>query len=95
MEIKEQIYEAVMGMYEDKKEYLIDGIQVKDAFARGEKCEEYYDNVHNAKMRLCAKLSDSDYEDVEVISQRLEQIAHDIAVKMFEYGVEYGKRIKE
>lgn len=91
-DISERVYEAVIGLYLNEADYVIEGISVEDEFASGKDCDKNYEIVFNAKNRLHEILSDSAYDDVEVIHQRLNQIMHDVSIKMFEYGVEYGSK---
>lgn len=91
-DIAERIYEAVIGMYANKADYVVEGIAVDDEFESGKECDKNYEIVYNAKNRLHEILSDSAYDDVEVIHQRLNQITHDVAIKMFVYGVKFGSK---
>lgn len=89
-DISERVFEAVTGMYADEADYVIEGIVVNDEFESGKDCDKNYEIIFNAKNRLREILSDSAYDNVEVIHQRLNQITHDVAIKMFEYGVKFG-----
>jgi len=93
LSVAEKVYDAVLGMNANEEDNLIEGIKVEDLFAEGKNCDQYYEIVYKAKERLHSILSDSAYDDVEVIHQRLNQIMHDVSIKMFEYGVELGKEI--
>lgn len=92
LSIAEKVYDAVLGMNANEEDNLIEGIMVEDVFAEGKNCDQCYEIAYEAKKRLRNILSDSAYDDVEVIYQRLNQIMHDVAIKMFEYGVEYGNK---
>lgn len=90
--IKEHIYEAMLGMYKDEEDYIVDGIKIKDEFAEGERCEELYQYVFDANRRLCERLQVDEDQDVETIIMRLDDITKELAMKMFDYGMQFAQR---
>ena len=90
--IKEHIYEAMLGMYRDEEDYRVDGIKIKDEFAEGERCEELYQYVFDANRRLCERLQVDEDQDVETIIMRLDDITKELAMKMFDYGMQFAQR---
>jgi len=90
--VSEKVYDAVLGMYVNAEDYFIEGMEVKDLFLEGSICERHYEAVYKAKENLREILSDSAYDNVDTIAMCLDQISREVALKMFEYGVEYGRK---
>lgn len=92
MERKEQVYEAINGFLANEEDYSIDGINVKNEFEDGSELTKIGDNIYAAKKKLQETLDDEVFQNVETITSQYEQMMHEIANKMFDYGYEYGKK---
>ena len=42
----DSVYSAINGDYIDKEDYIIDGIEVANAFEDGSVCSKYYENIY-------------------------------------------------
>lgn len=62
-------------------------------FDEGKPCEELYGKVCDARLRL-AERTGIDFEDRDVLEivECMEKIAEICALKMYDYGVQYGNR---
>lgn len=94
IKLYEKVYEAVLGMYADEEDYLIEGIRVQDEFT-GKKCDEHYEQIYKAKEKLRLILSEEAFGNVEVVEFRMNEIMREVALKMFEYGMEYAKALNQ
>ena len=62
---------------------------VENMFADGRTCEELYNSVYEANLRLCERLGVQEDTDVELIINSLLRISKLLGQKMFLYGVKY------
>ena len=62
---------------------------VENMFAKGRACEELYNNVYEANLRLCERLGVQEDADVELIINSLLRISKLLGRKMFHYGAKY------
>lgn len=60
---------------------------VENMFAEGRTCEQLYNNVYEANMRLCERLGVQEDRDVELIINNLLHISRLLGKKMFLCGV--------
>lgn len=66
---------------------------VPDAFAEGEPCEKWYQEMYDAYERLRLRLNAGDEDpDVETIINSLLSIQHTLSRQMFRLGEQYGCR---
>lgn len=90
----DSVYNAINGDYISKEDYIIEGIEIENAFEIGSKCSNIYNNIYNAKQRLYERLGTDD-EDVDILMLQYSQLTREIALKMFEYGYKFGCQDKE
>ena len=90
--LSEQVYEAANGMFVAKEDYIVDGIEIENLFEEGKECMDLYGKAVEAKFRLNERLHASEDKDVEIIIDSMYEIVHKMSIKMFEYGVVFGKR---
>ncbi len=62
---------------------------VENMFAEGRICEELYNDVYEANLRLCERLGVQEDVDVELIINSLLRISKLLSRKMFQYGAKY------
>jgi hypothetical protein len=62
---------------------------VENMFAEGRTCEELYNDVYEANLRLCERLGVQEDEDIELIVTSLLRISKLLGKKMFQYGAKY------
>ena len=62
---------------------------VENMFADGRTCEELYNVVYEANLRLCERLGMQEDPDVELIINSLLRISRLLGLKMFQYGIKY------
>lgn len=82
---KEEIYDIMNGFSETNDE------AVKDEFSSGSYCDEMYEKMMNAKIRLYDKYGvKTEDTDVEVIIDCLLDISRYLAFKMYDYGEKFA-----
>ena len=85
---KEKVYDLMTGSL------VLDNLEesdlIEDEFATGMPCEQLYQEVYEAKCRLCSRLDVDEDSDVELIIDNLLNIGRRLSMKMFEYGSLYG-----
>ncbi len=80
----EQIYESMLGE-------LLEPVEgIRNAFAPGEPCAQWYEELYEANCRLCQRLGVEEDSDVECIIDRFFQINRDLCLQMYEYGRKNG-----
>ena len=62
---------------------------IENMFAEGRTCEQLYNDVYDANLRLCERLGVQEDQDVELIINSLLHISRLLGKKMFLYGVKY------
>ncbi len=71
------IYEAMLGE-------LVEPISgIPNAFAPGEPCALWYDEIYEARCRLCQRLGVEEDSDVERILDRFFQINRELCLRMY------------
>lgn len=83
--IADVVYEQLTGETEPQN----NPFPVENMFADGCTCEELYNSVYAANLRLCDRLGTSEDTDVEIIINSLLRISRLLGRKMFLYGVKY------
>ena len=70
---------------------------VENMFSEGRTCEELYNSVYEANVRLCDRLGVQEDADVELIINSLLHISELLGKKMFHYGAKYqsGQLLKK
>lgn len=57
-------------------------------------CQLWYENVYQAKNRLCSRLNKNEDRDVEIIINSLLDMGKYQSLKMFDYGVHFASKQK-
>ena len=83
----EYIYETLLGERVDP----CPGIE--NAFSDGMRCAELYEEIYQAKMRLCERLGTEEDPDVELLISNFFDITRELSMKMFRYGQQFPKCI--
>lgn len=94
MEFKEMIYGLMNGDYNLEEFPVKESEIVEDEFAEGKYCDILYRRMHEAYGRLCARLGNTDGEDldVEIIIASLMDIGRYQGLKMYDYGEFFAKK---
>ena len=86
MKLVENVYEAVLGVYADEGDYVIQNVRIQNEFEERKPCSEAYKQVYDANRRLCERLGVDEDPDVEMIIDSMFEIMRTVGEKMFEYG---------
>ena len=85
----EAIYETLSGLRLPEAE--VPGIE--DAYAEGSICRCNYAEILDAYQRLCVRLHTREEDpDVEIIINNMLTIEKELCIRMFYYGLEYGRK---
>ena len=85
IQFADKIYELLTGECSPRPNDPV----VENMFAEGRTCEELYNNVYEANLRLCERLGVQEDADVELIIKSLLRISKLLGRKMFHYGAKY------
>ena len=91
MKLVENVYEAVLGVYADEGDYVIQNVRIQNEFEEGKPCSEAYKQVYAANRRLCERLGVDEDPDVEMIIDSMFEIMRTVGEKMFAYGAALGE----
>ena len=91
MKLVENVYEAVLGVYADEGDYVIQNVRIQNEFEEGKPCREAYKRVYESNRRLCERLGVDEDPDVESIINYMFDITRTVAEKMFAYGAALGE----
>ena len=88
MNLAEQVYASLLGQLQP--EYALDWVE--NIYTEGSSYDRLYADVLAAYARLCERLgADEEDDDVEIIINAMLDNERTVALKMFAYGVLYGK----
>ena len=65
---------------------------VQNAFAPGQPCEKLYQQIYEAKCRLCDRLQEDEDPDLECIIDRFFAINREMCLRMYRLGGEHAAR---
>lgn len=85
LEEKKALWEKVMGIRTH------DG-KIEDLFEEGKPCDILHGRLFDAKERILSKLGLDECRDMEEILCCEDEICMRVAVRMFDYGVEYTRK---
>lgn len=83
---KEIIYQIMNGYIDSNVKEFTKEIVIEDEFANGKECEQLYNQVYQAKLRLEKKLGEYDNKDVELIISYMSNISEILSMKIYDYG---------
>lgn len=88
---KEIVYDIMNGYYDlDCYTGLVpDGVE-NEFESDNSLCNRCYENVYQAKKRLCDRLDENEDKDVEIIINSLLEIGKYQSLKMFDYCAHFG-----
>lgn len=75
------VYDRVMGF----SEQTIPGIPAENMFAEGAACDRLYEQLYEARLRICQRLGEED-QDLVLMMDCFDQMIRLVAEKMFECG---------
>lgn len=90
LEFKELIYYLMIGAIDLDKFPYKESDEVVNEYSSDKECEKAYDQVYNAKCRICERFKTDEDEDVECIISNLSLITRHLCMKMYEYGGYYA-----
>lgn len=90
-QFKERIYDVMNGLYEFDDCFIPEKLYVRNEFAQGCVCEQEYDKVYNARVRICERLGVDEDIDVEIILNSFTTIAEHLSKTMYDYGVKFAQ----
>lgn len=91
---KEMIYDMMNGLLACDGMVLPGDIWVKDEFLKGSQFNELSERIYDAKIRIGDKLGNEEDEDLEEISDCMEELIRIVAMKMYDYGKEVALKQK-
>ena len=65
---------------------------VRNAFAPGQPCEELYQQIYEAKCRLCDRLGVDEDADLDSILDCFFEINRELCLRMYRLGAEHAVR---
>ena len=86
MDFKEYVYCSLMGAL--KEPYP----EVENLFAEGKLCEQLYKNMYETRLSLYNRLGVYDDHELDTIVGCLLSMQREVAFKMYDYGVKFGKK---
>lgn len=84
---KEWIFELMTDAVNIEQYPVEESRYIENIFAEGSVCDNTYQEVYDAKCRLCQRLGVQEDEDVERIIIDLLTIGKYMSMRMFDYGV--------
>lgn len=82
----EKVYLSMLGE-------LIQPLEgIPNAFAPGTPCEKLYQQIYDAKCRLCDRLNAEEDSDVECILDNFFEINRELCLQMYHLGAEHALR---
>ena len=63
---------------------------IPNAFAAGEPCQMLYQQIYEAKCRLCDQLGEDEDSDVEYILDCFFEINRELCLRMYHLGLEHA-----
>ena len=91
MELKETIYEILLGQSLLSAEQEEVHMQIEDLFEGDSECSRLYEAVYQANREICKKLGVEESKEVETIIGNLDEIQRIVAMKMYDYGYQAAK----
>ena len=89
-ELAERVYDVVLGISDGEDCPAPQVGCVENAFADGARCDQLYQRMHDTAERLCKRLDVEEDRDVETMIGSWMDMMHIVAIKMFEYGVQFA-----
>ncbi len=91
---QERIYDLVCGNVTMGETSMPERDLVQSEFVEGSDCANAYSRMLEAYSRICARLGVEEWADadVEIIINELMGIGKHISLRMFDYGVLFGRR---
>lgn len=84
---KELVYNILNGDVDAEEENLPEGMEIADAFEEGSECCRLYEQVYEAKKRLCRRLNTEEDPEIELIIGNMSKIARILDYQMYDYGM--------
>lgn len=94
-QFKQTIYELMNGTLRLEEYPVEESDVVANEFAEGKLCDALYQEVFLANMRLCARLGVDEDADAEIMITNLLEIAKQLSMKMYDYGVIFSQECEE
>ncbi len=85
-EFKQRIFDLMNGSLDLEELSVPESEIVKNEFEEGGICAGLYQDIYDAKKRICKKLGVEEDSDVELIIGNLLEIGERQSMKMYDYG---------
>lgn len=85
-EFKQRIFDLMNGSLDLERLSVPESEIVKNEFEEGGACAVLYQEIYDAKRRICKKLGVEEDSDVELIIRNLLEIGEHQSMKMYDYG---------
>lgn len=89
-EWKEWIFALMTDAVYIERYPITEGSEIENLFAKGSDCDCAYEEVYEAKCRLCQRLGVQEDKDVEDIISNLLWIGKSMAMKMYDFGARFS-----
>lgn len=86
-EFKKKIYHLMIGAFDLEHYPIKESEYVENEYKEGSFCDKAYQEVFDAKCRICERLGIDEDKDIELIINNLLDIGKHLAIKMYDYGV--------
>lgn len=86
-QFKEMLYYLMIGAFDLENYPMAESQYVENEYEEGNFCAIAYEEVFNAKLRICERLGIDEDNDVEIIINNLLDIGRHLSMKMYDYGV--------
>lgn len=80
--IAEMVYDRLLG----HSLLSTDAYRVENLFEEGSRCDELYQQIYEANLRLCQRLGAEEDRDVQEIIDAFWEITRLVGEKMYHYG---------
>lgn len=84
---KEIIYQIMNGDMDLDRISLVGDVDIENEFSENRECEQLYNEVYNAKLRLVEKIGEEEDTDIEQIINCMSRISRILAFKMYDYAL--------
>lgn len=85
-EFKQRIFDLMNGSLDLENLSVPESEIVTNEFEEGGACAGLYQEIYDAKRRICKKLGVEEDSDVELIIRNLLEIGEHQSMKMYDYG---------
>lgn len=89
---KQMIYDMINGFMNCDALLLPENVWVKDEFAIGSEFDCLAEKIYQAKLNIGEKLDNPEDEDLEELSNCMNELMRLVALKMYDYGEQVARQ---